>query len=67
MGRGLTVIRSIVTILFEIKILNGQPAACKSIELLATLLYIDKELDTTLVPFIFLKRANDHKFNDHDS
>ena len=52
MGR-LTV-RSIVIIVFEIKILNGQPAACKSIELLATLLYIDKGFDTTLVPFIYL-------------
>ena len=52
MGR-LTV-RSIVIIVFEIKILNGQPAACESIELLATLLYIDKGFDTTLVPFIYL-------------
>ena len=54
--------------MFEIKILNGQPAACKSIELLATLLYIDKGFDTTLVPFIYLfkKRSNNHKFNDHE-
>ena len=52
--------------MFEIKILNGQPAACKSIELLATPLYIDKGFDTTLVPFIYLfKRSNNHKFNDH--